>query len=355
MSSYSRSHLADHVVLRELAAATTHDRSSTAELLALIAEADRRRLYRGPGYDSLSAYLVEKLRMPEDMVYKRIGAARVAREYPEVFPMVADGRLHLTAILKLRPHLTSENAAELFAAATGKSRDQIDLLLAERFPRADTPASLVSIAPTQNDVPSSPVFAMPAMETVANTECSLAPERVAPERTVPPTVQMAPAVAQRRVAPLSPGRYELRLTISQTLHDKIKRAQELLGHAVPSGDYAEILERALDELIARQEKLQFATTEKPRKARGSKNPRYISAPVKRAVRTRDRGQCTYVSDDGHRCGARKFLQYDHVLPVARGGASTVGNLRLRCGPHTRLEAERTFGAGFMEEKRREVH
>jgi hypothetical protein len=39
MLSFSRSHLADHVVLRDLAAATTQDRASTAELLALIAEA----------------------------------------------------------------------------------------------------------------------------------------------------------------------------------------------------------------------------------------------------------------------------------------------------------------------------
>jgi hypothetical protein len=62
---------------------------------------------------------------------------------------------------------------------------------------------------------------------------------------------MVPLTPQRRVAPLSPGRFELRLTISQELHDKLKRAQELMGHSVPSGDIAQILERALDELIAR--------------------------------------------------------------------------------------------------------
>jgi hypothetical protein len=37
--------------------------------------------------------------------------------------------------------------------------------------------------------------------------------------------------------------------------------------------------------------------------------------------------------------------------VARGGAATVENLRLRCRAHNQLEAERMFGAGFMEEKR----
>jgi 5-methylcytosine-specific restriction endonuclease McrA len=357
MLSYSRAHLADHVVLRELAAATAHDRAGTAELLALIAEAHRRGLHRSQGYPSLSTYLIDKLGMPEDMVYKRIGAARVAMQYPGIFAMVADGRLHLTAILMLRPHLTPENAEGLFAAAAGKSRDQISLLLARRFPRADTPTSLVPVSPAtvagatsvQSDVPTS---AAAAVQPVANAESALAPERVAPENSVPITVQGVPPAAQRRVAPLSPDRFELRLTISQVVYDKIKRAQELLGHSLPTGDIPQLLERALDELIAKQERLQFAAADKPRKARASRNPRHIPAAVKRAVFKRDRGQCTYVSDDGHRCESRKFLQYDHVLPVARGGASTVDNVRLRCGPHNQLEAERVYGAGFMEEKKR---
>jgi 5-methylcytosine-specific restriction endonuclease McrA len=168
---------------------------------------------------------------------------------------------------------------------------------------------------------------------------------------VPPLSPTVPPVPQRRVAPLSPGRYELRLTISQELHDKIKQAQELISHSVPSGDIAQILERALDELIAKQEKLQFAATDKPRTARGSSDPHYVPASVRRAVRKRDRARCTYQSGDGVRCGARKFLQYDHVIPVARGGTSTVGNVRLRCRAHNQLEAERVFGAGFMEAKR----
>jgi hypothetical protein len=35
--------------------------------------------------------------------------------------------------------------------------------------------------------------------------------------------------------------------------------------------------------------------------------------------------------------------------------TTIANLRLRCRAHNQLEAERIFGAGFMEEKRRAAH
>jgi hypothetical protein len=73
--------------------------------------------------------------------------------------------------------------------------------------------------------------------------------------------------------------------------------------------------------------------------------------VKRAVRERDKGCCTFVGGNGKRCGARTLLQFDHVEPVGRGGRSTVDNVRLRCAAHNQLAAERVFGAEFMERKR----
>ena len=49
-----------------------------------------------------------------------------------------------------------------------------------------------------------------------------------------------------------------------------------------------------------------------------------------------------------------FLQFDHIVPVARGGQATVDNLRIRCASHNAFEAERTFGAEFMAGKREEA-
>jgi hypothetical protein len=46
-----------------------------------------------------------------------------------------------------------------------------------------------------------------------------------------------------------------------------------------------------------------------------------------------------------------MLEFDHIEPVARGGTSTVDNLRLRCRAHNQYEAERIFGAEFMKAKR----
>ena len=156
-----------------------------------------------------------------------------------------------------------------------------------------------------------------------------------------------------RVTPLAPERYALQVTISQETHDKLRRAQELLSHSLPSGNVAEVLDRALDALIRDLEKKKYAATQKPQaKARASKDPRHIPAHVKRAVLARDRGRCTFVSDSGVRCSSRRFLEFDHIHEVARGGRATVSGIRLLCRTHNQYAAECTFGAGFMDEKRR---
>jgi 5-methylcytosine-specific restriction endonuclease McrA len=141
--------------------------------------------------------------------------------------------------------------------------------------------------------------------------------------------------------------------MSQALHDKLRYAQNLLGHAVAPSDLAQVFERALDALIPQLEKKRFAATDKPRPPKASSSDsRHIPAHVQRAVWARDGGQCTFKSADGHRCEARSDLEFDHVIPVARGGKSEVSNVRLLCGPHNQLEADRTYGVAFMEEKRR---
>jgi hypothetical protein len=145
----------------------------------------------------------------------------------------------------------------------------------------------------------------------------------------------------------------LQATLSRETSEKLRYAGELLGHQIPTGDIAGVLDRVLDLAIAQLEKQKFAATSRPRRAAGrsSSHPRYVPAHVRRAVWERDGGQCTFVSESGRRCEARKALHFDHVLEVARGGEATVEGIQLRCRAHNQFTAERTFGAQFMRHKR----
>src|SRR5437867_2894124 len=182
MTSYLLSHLADHVLLRDLKVLVSQDRATTAALLAHLAEVDERKLYLPAAHPSMFSYCVHELRMSEDAAYKRIQAARAAREFPAIFAAIADGRLHLSAVIRLAPHLTRESADELLAAAAHKTKAEIELLLAKRFPQPDLPTLVQATAASAASAPR------------ASERSAAAAEQLVPE---PVASTMAPQSAER--------------------------------------------------------------------------------------------------------------------------------------------------------------
>ncbi|MBI4247382.1 MAG: HNH endonuclease [Candidatus Rokubacteria bacterium] len=341
MSAYTLTHLPDAVLLRGLTTLAARDRVTTAQLLAHLAEADARQLYLPAAHPSMFSYCVHELRFSEDAALKRIQAARVARQFPATFPLLAEGRLHLCGVVLLAPHLNEENADELLAAAAGKTKAEIVRLLAGRLPRPDFATQVGVLA-----APASPV---PATEPApGHVQGSLVPgESPAPGRLQTPSA-CPPA------EPLAPQRYGLHFTVEQEAYDDLRCVQELLGHPAPERELPRVFGRAIKLLRRELEKAKRAGADRPRAGRPSTNPRHIPAKVRRTVWERDGGQCTYVSEAGRRCPARSRLEWDHVEPVARGGQATVENGRLRCRGHNQYAAEQAFGADFMRHKREEA-
>jgi hypothetical protein len=101
----SVSHLSDSTLKQELSNLAATDRGTTVRLLVHIAEFDVRKLYRADGYASMYAYSIGELRMSEDIACKRIRAARAARRFPFILEGLADGRLRLSGVVMLAPHL----------------------------------------------------------------------------------------------------------------------------------------------------------------------------------------------------------------------------------------------------------
>src|SRR5262245_10927068 len=338
VSRYARAHVSNETLHQ---CAITHagsERGATAELLADLAEIDVRKFYVAKAYPSLFAYCVAELKLSEDAAYNRIKVARTGRRFPVVFEAIASGRLSLTAVILLGPHLTETTAPVLLSAAMDKSKLDVEKLLAESFPRMDMPAY---VAP----IPSHSCGASSEPSAPAATQAS-ALEEAAPNQLVPEPVDSG---IRSKVKPLAPQRFEIHFSMSDSAHEKLRYLQNLLGFE--AGELGRLFEDALDARIREVEKQKFAATDQPRRSRGSSNPRHIPSKVKRAVWKRDRAQCTFVSDDGRRCEERRGLQFDHMLEVARGGEATVEGIRLRCWAHNQYEAERTFGSEFMRHKR----
>jgi 5-methylcytosine-specific restriction endonuclease McrA len=364
MPDYCLFRTSKHQVLRRTHELVAQGWADCAELLAHLGEVDARGLYRDESCDSAFEWCVRELHFSEGAAYRRITAARTARKFPVLFPAVAEGRLHLTAILLLAPYLTSGNVNGLVAEATHKSKLEIEKLLARRFPRPDVPtfirpipgvAATAQLAPARVEQsalePGGTSAPSEQPEKHKPSSCQLAPARVELSDAAALDTPISPSAPRTLVKPLAPERYELRMTLDQETHDLLREAQDLLSHVIPGREAPEVLKRVLREWVQAQRRRKFGVTDKPRKQRVPAKGRRIPAAIKRAVIERDGGSCTFVGANNHRCGSRVRLEFDHIQPVARGGRTCVENLRLRCREHNQYEGERLFGAGFMREKR----
>jgi hypothetical protein len=176
-----------------------------------------------------------------------------------------------------------------------------------------------------------------ARESAAPGSATLVPEPFERNRLDRPDVIM----------PLAPGRYLFRFTASAQTREKLRRAQDLLRHSVPSGDVGAIVGRGLDLLLEKLLREKAALTKRSRTAGGrsgaTTESRYIPAAVRRAVWLRDDGRCAFVSPDGRRCAARSLLEFHHRTPFGIGGAAVASNIELRCRPHNAYEAALFYG------------
>jgi HNH endonuclease len=80
---------------------------------------------------------------------------------------------------------------------------------------------------------------------------------------------------------------------------------------------------ALASARRRQRRLEAAHDLLRAEAEGAPRREPIPEAIRRLVFRRDGGRCT-------RCGGDELLQFDHVIPVALGGAGTAENLQLLC-------------------------
>jgi len=352
----------DDELLHRLAELMGQSRRIEADVVAQIAEVDERRLYAREAFPSMFAYCTDVLHLSEAEAYLRISAARASREHPMLLTMLADGRLHLTGIAKLAPHLTRENRDGLLERATHRSKRQIEEQIAEIAPRPDVPA-VVRKLPERRTLPTAGLLVVSnrgeGLGQVPLLE--LRPDGVAAPHT---EGRQDPPSSASVVQPLSPGRYKVQFTASAELQHKLERLKALMGSKGRDGDLAAVIERAVTEKLERLEARRFARTKAHRKGPAKAeeraeedactvpHSRHIRAAVRRAVRERDGDQCRYVDEQGRRCKQRDHLEFHHRHPFGLGGDHEVSNIRLLCHAHNAYLAECDYGREAMGRHRR---
>jgi 5-methylcytosine-specific restriction endonuclease McrA len=333
------------------------EHEAMAEFLLALADFDRRRAWEELGYSSLFVFLHRQLRLSKGAASYRATAAALIQRIPEVVEPLRDGRMCLSTIFEVAKVLTPENRTEVLPRFFHRSKDEARELVAELMPNERPPARTM-IVPVRCAAASTPprvaaetdssALAAPSPSTTSTGWPADLLDAKVPARTVnAPTVRPA----RHTFEPLTGDLFRMHLTVPKRLKEKLEAARDALSHSHPGATEEEVLEAGLDLLLERAAKRNGLVT-KPQAAQRPSKPGHIPAAVKRAVWARDGGCCAWRLEDGSVCGSRRRVQYDHVRPEARGGESTVENVRLLCQAHNLLAARRIFGDAWMDRFRR---
>lgn len=281
-------------------------RKTEAKLIDQLQRADELRLYLHRGHASLFRYVCDQLGFSEAMTSNLITVARKAREIPALKEEIRKGNLSVSKIRKVCPVIDKKNQEQWIAAVKSSTQKDLELMVA---------------AVKIDHIPKSTMKAI-ARDTV-----------------------------------------RFSLDLPQESREKIERLKDLLSSKTGKDcSLQDVIDFALETALEKHDPERKATRAEARKQkrREGKTTKQQQSEnkekVRRACRTthakpkrqtlskklvhdlqiRDRGQCTFVSPDGKQCGAKRFLQFHHILAVARGGKDVLENLKTLCSAHHRL-------------------
>ena len=275
------SDLTNDELLASLKQLVMHERDVVADVVEHLAEVDARKLYIPAACSSLTTYCIEVLGYSEFEAAHRVRAARLVREYPVILPMLRSGDLNLSTLRTLAPVLTASNHRERFEAAIGRTRIEVERLVAGWAPKPDVPTRITPVVTEDRPVLLERMQAAAAPNAMtlqaaapqaAKAQCQFDGEQAvsvtpmsAPSSSSPASVALAPRPAPLP-KPLTPERYSVQLTVDRETYESIMKLRDHLRHTIPDGDIAKIVARAVKDLRANVEARKFGK----RKARTSK-------------------------------------------------------------------------------------
>jgi hypothetical protein len=299
------------------------ERKITHEVLLCIQQLDSTKAYAELGYSSLFDYLVAGQKYSEGSAQRRISAARLLKEVPEIQEKIQEGTLNLTQLAKMSIAVKQEQKKTGQQVSTTEKKDILTQLENKN-----------------------------SLET---------------EQLLSKELQYAPQPQEKLVA--KNDDYYLTIKLNQIQLEKLKKAQAILSHSYPEGNYSDIIEALCEKVIQKKEapaktsrkdsktpttapttKASAVAVPSPTKTTvASEAPRKIKTSLRAFIPTatqkyishKARHCCEYVSPEtGRRCGTRYQLQIDHRIPLAKGGGNNPENLRLLCRTHNLAEARR---------------
>lgn len=272
------------------------ERTLLADIIALLKEIDRRQVYLELGFPSLFEYLVNGVGYSEGAAQRRIDAARLMADLPDLHERVMRGTIKLNQ-----------------AAMIQKASREV-LRLQQRVVSIEEKRELLNRLEGQTHAES--------QETVAS-------------------FLALPGRYETRQTTQADGSVRIEVTFSREVYEKMLHARETLAHVLPTGDIGQFIEYLVDKAVRQRASSRESSVGLETRATANVA---VTERMREQVRRRDK-VCQYVDPlTKKRCGGRWALQIDHVHPLFLGGTNDIDNLQVLCAKHNRLK--------YKEDRRR---
>jgi 5-methylcytosine-specific restriction endonuclease McrA len=295
------------------------NQSSVIPVLHFINDCERRRSYLDLGYSSIFDFCTRKHEYSSSTAGRYIQAARCIKQNPELLPMLETRELSVSTICLIASILSDDNKASIIERVKGKSRPEVERVAREYRPPVELRDRMVPVRANTAEGVQNMVF----IQFLATDDYANIFEEV------------------RNSMPGSASFGEVSLAVFREYRDRRspierQKRREKKGSANLDSHQRESSEEN-GEACLHSHRWEL-----------SEHSRHIPDEVRDVIFSRDGGQCAFVAADGTRCRCRKGLQVDHINPFANHGSCNPSNLRLLCGGHNRLMAERTMGRHVMQ-------
>jgi 5-methylcytosine-specific restriction endonuclease McrA len=273
--------------------AVASERKIMHSVVLHVQEVSRRKLHLVRGHGSLREYLVKKMKYSAPAAQRRIEAAKLLSDVPELSEKLETGAINLSQICEMhqaigqaekthQEKITAEAKAAIIEKVAGQNVIETQQLCAEFFD--------------------------------------------------------LPVVAHDRVKTQRDFSKRLELTLSKEQFEKFEQVRDLLAHKnfqkKRTQSFADVLETAFETILEARDITTTRETETDFSGKRALTPRR-----KAFVRQRD-GGCQFEDvTTGKICGSHFDLQVDHIQPRWAGGSNQPSNLRVLCRQHNLLREQ----------------
>nr|WP_295905303.1 HNH endonuclease signature motif containing protein [uncultured Bdellovibrio sp.] len=326
--------LSDQELLRQTEMLVQKERATTLEVLQVLREIEIRRLFVDLGFSSMYEMCIKHYKYSEGQTQRRLSAARLLKELPEIEEKIQSGSLNITTLAKVQSFVRAEQQVQHSLSKMDKL--QLLEILQDKSTR-EAEKELVR----QSHQPELLIGKFHLSEKSLNEIVKDVPEQFV----------------------------KFEALLNQENQSLLQEFKELFAHELPDGNALSVLQLLLKKAIkdkkkkvgldeAANKKSDMSAFSKPaanskiekNAARLPSSPKVpslrpaISIHTKRFLWKRSQGCCEHVdAKSKQRCSSRYALQIDHAKPVALGGDNTVENLALLCRAHNSRRSIKTFG------------